>query len=477
MTAAVPLCVDLDGTLVRVDLLHEGLLQAVKRGPSEVLGLLGALTKGKAPFKHKVAALCAVDASSLPYRAEVIALIEEARAAGRPVILCTASPAPFARSVAEHLGLFDQVVTSTPDLNLATHAKADALAQSYGENGFDYIGNCDHDLAVFARARSGILVCSQPHLRARARAVQPNMIFIDDPRPPAKAWIKAFRVHQWVKNLLVFVPLAAGHAMGDPQRLLNAILAFMAFCFCASALYICNDLLDLNADRAHHSKRRRPFAAGTISVKAALAAVAGLLFLALMLALLLPWRFGAILLGYAFITTAYSVRLKQQVVVDVLLLAGLYTIRIIAGAAATVITPSFWLLGFSMFIFLCLAMVKRVSELQRTTGGGQLAGRGYVQEDRIVLIALGASSGMVAVLILALYMQSDTMLRMYPAGGWLWLVPPLVLYWITRLWLKTNRNEIEDDPVVFAIRDWQSLALLGLIGTIFLLATFGPALW
>jgi len=477
MNAPVPLCVDLDGTLIRVDLLHEGILKAVKVHPGAMPQMLGALLKGKAAFKHKIEELSAVDAALLPYRPEVRARIEEAREEGRPVVLCTASPAKFAHAVARHLACFDEVLTTTPGINLATHVKADALADRYGEGGFDYIGNSHHDIAVFARARSGILVSSVQMLRKRAGAVQPAMTFIDDGPPPVKSWIKAIRVHQWVKNLLIFVPLLAGHAVGDPARLLNAILAFVAFSLCASAIYVLNDLFDLDSDRGHHSKWRRPFASGILTAKAG--AVAAFLLLAAALALLfwLPAGFGVTLLGYIVATTAYSFRLKQQVVVDVMLLAGLYTIRIIAGSAATGILPSFWLLGFSMFLFLCLAMVKRVSELQRANGAGQLAGRGYMAEDRVVLLALGSASGMVSVLILALYMQSDTMLAMYPAGSWLWLVPPVMLYWITRLWLKTNRNEIDDDPVVFAVRDWQSLMLLGVMGVVFLLATYGPALW
>jgi 4-hydroxybenzoate polyprenyltransferase/phosphoserine phosphatase len=469
--------VDLDGTLVRTDLLHEGLLQAVKRSPIAAGAAFSALKSGKAPFKQKVAALGKIDASVLPYRPEVLALIKEARDAARPVILCTASPADYANAVADHLGCFDEVISSSSEINLASANKAEALATQFGERGFDYIGNSHDDIAVFSRARTGILVSSRQSLRARSQAVQPNMAFIDDPAASLKRWAKAIRVHQWVKNLLIFVPLVADHAIGDLDRLLNAILAFIAFSFCASALYISNDLLDLDADRAHKSKCRRPFASGEISAKAGVIAFGGLFAAGLSTALLLPAGFGWVLVAYIVTTTAYSFGLKQQVVVDVIILAGLYTLRIIAGAMATSITPSFWLLAFSMFIFLCLALVKRVSELQRETASRRLRGRGYLQEDRPVLVALGCASGLVSVHVFALYMQSETVALMYPAKGWLWLVPPLLLYWITRLWLKTNRNEIHDDPVVFALRDWQSLTIIALMGGIFLLALTGPELW
>lgn len=476
-TQGVPLCVDLDGTLIRSDLLHEALFAIAKQKPALLFELFLTLPAGKAAFKAKVSQAVSVDGALLPYREDVVSAIEEARAQGQTVVLCTASPEPFARAVASHLGLFDEVLASSQDTNLASEEKANSLVERFGEGQFDYIGNSDHDLAIFAKCRRGTLISSRTQLRDRCSTRNSNMEFADGTAPTVRTWIRALRLHQWVKNLLIFVPLIAGHAVDDVERIFSAVLAFVAFGFCASSTYILNDLLDLQADRAHHTKKRRPFAAGDIPVSLGVAVSLFLLLASFLLASMLPSQFVLVLTGYLAVTLAYSLALKRQVVVDVILLAGLYTMRIVAGAAATEIAPSFWLLGFSMFMFLSLALVKRISELKRSFGESRLAGRGYVQEDLLVLIPLGSASGLISVLILALYMQTEIVSEMYPAKGWLWLVPVLVLYWVTRLWMKTNRNEIDDDPVVFATKDWQSLIVLGLIGVLFGLAIEGPVLW
>jgi len=477
MEQSIPLCVDLDGTLLRTDLLHEALLRVAKLYPQRLPELLRSLLQGKAAFKENVARLTPVNGVLLPLRDEVVATIEAARARGQEIILCTASPKPFAQAVSDHFGLFDGVVSSSDTSNLAGRNKADALIERYGKGRFDYIGDSNHDLAVFSQCRNGILVSSRRGLRDRSLSSNPNMEFIDAPRLSPKDLVKAARVHQWVKNLLIFIPLVAAHAVGDSERLLQAIMAFIAFCLCASATYIANDLLDLDADRAHHSKKNRPFAAGRIPISYGIAIAALFLISSLLLSLALPWRFSVLLLGYLSCTLAYSFALKRKVVVDVILLAGLYTLRIIAGAAATQITPSFWLLALSMFMFLSLALVKRVSELRRTIETHQITGRGYIQSDMNILLSLGSASGLGSVLILALYVQSETATLMYPAKGWLWLIPAVVLYWVTRLWMKTNRDEIDDDPVVFAMRDRQSLVVLAIIGALFLLALEGPVSW
>ena len=476
--APIPLCVDLDGTLVRTDMLHEALLLLAKRSPMTLATLPGWLVRGKAGFKHLVAERVAIDAAALPYRADVLALIEEARAAGRPVILATAAATPIATAIAEHLGLFDAVLSSDTGTNLSAAAKADALVARYGERGFDYIGNGRADLPVLARARRGFLISSHGGLRRAAVRSHDGITFLDDKGGGVRVWAKALRLHQWLKNLLVFVPLVAAHQAGDVALLAASMIAFLAFSLCASSVYLMNDLLDLSADRAHRRKRNRPFASGALPVKAGVVAAPLLLAIALGLAFSLPTRFLGVLLLYYALTTLYSFFLKRQVVVDVMLLASLYTIRILAGSAATGIEPSFWLLALSMFVFLCLAMVKRYSELRLAVSSAvPLAGRGYRPDDLPVVLALGTSSGMVSVLILAMYTQAAIVPEMYPAPEWLWLVPPLMLYWITRLWTKAQRGEVDEDPVIFAARDWQSLAVATLMGAAFLLATSGWSPW
>jgi 4-hydroxybenzoate polyprenyltransferase/phosphoserine phosphatase len=473
----VPLCVDLDGTLVRTDMLHETLLLLAKTRPASLASLPVWLRHGKAGFKHLVAERVQVDPAALPYRADVLELIETARAEGRPVILATAASASVAQAIADHLGVFDAVLSSAPGNNLSARAKAATLAERFGVGGFDYIGNDTVDLPVFAQARRAYLVSSRPGLR-RAAQSHPDITFIDDRGGGVRAWAKALRVHQWLKNLLVFVPLVAAHRVGDLSLLTAAIIAFLSYSLCASSVYLLNDMLDLPADRVHHRKRRRPFASGALPVRAGAVAVPVLLACSVALALLLPGRFLAVLAFYYGLTAIYSFWLKKQVIVDVMLLAGLYTLRIIAGSAATDIRPSFWLLALSMFVFLGLAMVKRYSELRLAAASPQpLVGRGYHPDDLPVVMALGASSGMISVLILAMYTQADIVPENYPAPEWLWLAPALMLYWTARLWLKAVRGQVDDDPVVFAARDWQSLVVVGLIGIVFLLASSGWQPW
>lgn len=470
---AIPLCVDCDGTLIRTDLLHEGLLLLVKQAPLALLLLPLWLLRGKAHFKQQVAARVAFRWQSLPYRERVIELMASARAEQRPVVLATASPRVWAEGIAAHVGGVSQVVATEDGLNLRGPAKAARLAELCGARGFDYIGNDGNDVPVWASSRSAIVVSSNPGLIARAREVAKVKEVVPDERAGILAYLKMIRVHQWTKNLLILVPMAAAHRLGATDSLTSAGLAFFAFCLCASAVYVINDLLDLDADREHVRKRNRPLAAGRIPVAHAIVAAPLLLAGSLALALFLPPTLLLVLGAYFAMTMVYSLRLKRQVIVDVLLLAALYTMRLLAGAVATAVVPSFWLLAFSMFLFLSLALVKRYSELKVTLAQSQqaAAGRGYRVADLPVLMALGVSAGMAAVLVLALYINDPETRRLYPGTLWLWLVPTLMLYWVSRVWMKTHRDEIDDDPVVWAVRDWQSLLTVVLLGACFVAAS------
>ena len=472
---AVPLCVDCDGTLIRTDLLYEGLLLLVKQAPLALLLLPLWLLRGKAYFKQRVAERVAFRWDSLPYRERVLELMRAARAAERPVLLATASPKAWADGIAAHVGSVTQVLATDQGHNLRGPAKAARLAELYGPRGFDYAGNDSHDVPVWAGARSAIVVSSSPSLLARARAVAEVQEVVEDDRAGPLAWLKMIRVHQWLKNLLVFLPFVAAHRLDSTESLVRATLAFAAFCLCASAVYVINDLLDLDSDRRHVRKRNRPLAAGRIPVAHAIVAAPLLLAGSLALALFLPPLLLLVLGCYFAMTLAYSLRLKRQVIVDVLLLAALYTMRLLAGAAATSVVPSFWLLAFSMFLFLSLALVKRYSELKVTLAQSQqsAAGRGYRVADLPVLMALGVSAGMASVMVLALYINDPETRRLYPSTTWLWLVPTLMLYWVSRVWMKTHRDEIDDDPVVWAVRDWQSLLTVVLLGICFALASRG----
>ena len=474
----IPLCVDLDGTLVRSDMLHETVMLLIKKSPLSMVALPIWLKGGKANLKRMIAERVEISVGSLPDRKEVLDLIATARCDGRHIVLATAAPSLIANAIADHLGIFDEVLSSSSSVNLAGARKAELLSARFGEGGFDYIGNDHIDIEVIKRARRGYLVSSSTSIRKTARESCKNISFIDNHRGGLKSWIKAIRVHQWLKNGLIFIPALAAHEVGNFNTMLSALIAFVSFCLCASSVYILNDILDLSSDRIHKTKHRRPFASGDLPILSGVLVMLLLLALSVMLALTLNYKFLLIIGFYYLITLSYSVFLKKQVVVDVILLAGLYTTRILAGAAATEIMPSFWLLAFSMFVFLCLAMVKRYSELRVSVKSqSMLAGRGYMPDDLPVIMSLGSSSGMVSVLILAMYMQSEGMTSMYPSPQWLWLTPPLMLYWITRLWLKAHRGEIDDDPVVFAARDWQSLVILGIMIATFLLAISNVVFW
>ena len=474
MDQHIPLCVDLDGTLIRSDTLHEALLTFVKGSPFAAARLPTWLLAGKAKLKHAVAERIQLDSSTFPYCQNVLDLIDEVRRKKRPVVLVTAAPAKIAHAVAESLGLFTDVLSSEETLNLSRQRKADALVRRYGVKGFDYVGNSADDLPVFAQCRRAFLVSTNGKLRRAATRSNQDLRLINRPRAGPKTWLKALRVHQWLKNILVFVPLLASGQFLRLERFETALVALASFSFLASAVYILNDLVDLDADRRHPRKRERPFASGALSIASGVAIVPLLITAALGLSLLLPPLFLATLLAYALLTTIYSFRLKRQVIVDVMLLAGLYTMRILAGSAATGIRPSFWLLAFSMFIFLCLAMVKRYSELQLSADSATaLAGRGYLTSDLPVVLAIGSGSGLVSVLVLALYTQALIVPELYPAPEWIWLVPPLLLYWVARLWLKAGRGEIDDDPVIFAAKDWQSVIVAVLTGVLFTLSRSG----
>lgn len=468
----ITLCVDCDGSLIRTDFLHESILGLLRSRPWILFLLPWWLLRGKAYLKAEIARHVAIDVTSLPLNEEVLDLVRQARAAGRRVALATASHRFPAEALAAHLALFDEVLATEGDVNLTGAAKRAMLVSRFGDRGFDYIGNDRQDLKVWIAARRAVVVSSNMALARAAASVTVVERVVAVPPAGLFTYFRCLRLHQWLKNLLVFVPLFAAHHFHVHAELVQTLLAFLSFSLCASAVYVLNDLLDLESDRRHVRKRLRPFAAGLIPVWHGVLLIPLLLGAAFVLALWLPWAFAAVLAAYFGSTLAYSMLLKRQVIVDVLMLAGLYTMRVIAGGAATAIVPSFWLLAFSMFLFLSLAMVKRYSELQLTLrqNKSEAAGRGYVVEDLPVLMSVGTGSGLVAVMVFALYINSPETRDTYSGPLWLWLVPPLLLYWISRIWMKAHRGEVDDDPVVFAIRDWQSVVVVCMIGLLFFLA-------
>lgn len=460
----VPLCVDLDGTLLGSDLMAEALIRFLKPNPLRALSVAAWLLRGVARLKAELAARIEIDAATLPVHDAFLEWLRGQKRAGRRLILCTAADERAAHRIAAHFGVFDEVIASDAETNLSGRVKALRLVARFGDQGFDYAANERKDLHVWMRARSAIIVA--PRRLLQRLAAEPIAIerTFEIESGDWRAWLAALRPHQWAKNLLLFAPIAAAHRLDDVQGLLACALAFFLFSLCASGGYLINDLLDLDSDRAHPRKRTRPFASGRVplihGVAAACALIGGSLVIA---ALTLPLLFVATLALYLLTSLWYSVALKRIAMVDVLALAGLYSVRIVAGAAAVSVAPSFWLLALSMFLFLSLAAAKRYAELRGAQDSGRTAapGRGYAVTDLPMLHSTGMTAGYLAVLVLALYVNSGASL-MYSRPQFMWLLCPLLLYWTTRIWLKTFRGQMHDDPVVFALTDRPSLLVFGL---------------
>jgi 4-hydroxybenzoate polyprenyltransferase/phosphoserine phosphatase len=468
------LVVDLDGTLVNSDMLVENLFLFLRHHPLRLFSLLFWLMRGKAHFKRRLADAVLPNVESLPYNRSLLTWLQRQHEAGFKLVLATASDKRIAQTVADHVGIFEEVL-ATESQNLSSYRKRDVLVGRFGENGYAYVGNSSADLPVW-RSAAAIHVANPERgvLSAASKLGEIGQVF--DERPSyVRTVTKALRIHQWAKNTLIFVPLLASHRVLEWPLLWNGLVAFIAFGACASSVYLLNDLLDLPDDRQHPTKRNRPLAAGTLPILHALFFIPILLMGALALALWqLPVLFGMLLGGYYLLTLAYSLWLKRVVMLDVVALAMLYTIRVVAGAAAMELVATFWILAFCMFIFLSLAFVKRYTELHDARKKGKKdksAGRGYYPADFELLASLGGASGYLSVLVLALYINEAASATLYRSPEWMWAACPLLLFWLSRVWLLAHRGQMHDDPIVFALRDnvsrWTGVGFL----TVFVLAT------
>ncbi len=455
-----PLFVDLDGSLIATDLVWESAMLFAATNPLEVWRLPVWLPRGRAHLKRELAARVLPDPALLPYRAEVLDFLRSEKARGRRLILATGSEMRAAELVATHLGLFDEVMASDGVTNLTGTHKLAAIEKHSGGTAWGYLGNSRVDLPIWEKAGDAHVVDATDGLRRAAQAVcQPRTIH-DRRGGGFSTWWRALRPTQWIKNILLIVPLFAAHKLGEPGLLTQVLVASAAFCACASSVYIVNDLVDLAGDRQHPRKRSRPFASGSLSISRGIVVSVLLLVAAFTVsALLLPGDFTALLALYLALASAYSFFFKRRLLQDVFLLAGLYTMRIMAGGAATGVPISEWLLAFSLFFFLSLAFVKRYAELLMVADqhGQQTAGRNYLTGDISLIESVGPNSGYIAVLVLCLYINSNATVGMYRHPGWLWLLCPILLYWITRMWFLARRRTLADDPVVFAVRDRVSI--------------------
>jgi 4-hydroxybenzoate polyprenyltransferase len=466
---ASPVCVDLDGTLVAGDLFWESLLSLVTTRPWMVMLLPIWLFRGRAYAKREVAKRVGINAASLNYRPEVLEFLRARRDEGHPLVLATAADDSHAHAVAQHLGIFSMVLASDGRVNLSGRHKADRLRTQFGADGFEYLGNDWVDIPSWKTAgRATIVAAPQALVKTLTRELQQVRVLVPG-RSISRAVTRALRPFQWVKNLLVFVPLITSHRLLEPGLILQALLAFVAMCGCASGIYIINDLLDLQSDRTHPSKKRRPFASGQLSVPVGILLSVGCILTGLTVAALssTPMLFGVLVL-YLSVTIAYSSRIKREPVADVFVLAGLYVLRVVAGGIATGILISTWLLAFALFFFLSLALVKRYTEV--AVRNGDLPGRAYKAADDRWMHSIGTTSGYMAVLVLALYINAPDVSPLYSRPRVLWLLCPILLYWLTRTWFNASRGRGEDDPLIEAFRDPSSYLLALCSALIFLAA-------
>ncbi len=454
----LPLCVDLDGTLVKTDCLWESLVALLRQNPLFLLKV-PLLLRDRSLLKREVAIRAKLDVSLLPYNEDLLDFLREERANGRHLVLATASSELIARDVAAHLKIFDTVLASDESTNLKGSRKAEALVARFGHGKFDYAGNSSADLKIW-QAGAGAIVVDTPRsvVKRIPREVDIQKTFLSTWR--FKTFIRSLRPYQWVKNTLVFIPILTAGELGNLDSWITAATMAVAFSFVASALYICNDITDLSADRMHPRKRNRPFASGDVSIPTGLV-MAGIL-------LILGFAAGAqaggtlYLAAYAALSLSYTAFLKLFPLVDVFALGALYSLRLFAGGDVTGHPVSLWLLAYSSFLFLSLALLKRVAEL----GNTQKSSRGYRAGDRDILQTFGVAATFVSSTLLALYVQSETAVAQQENQQLLWNMVPLLLLWQCRLWLATSRGKMHDDPIVYAAKDWVSRIIVVVLGMV-----------
>jgi len=467
-----PLCVDLDGTLTPADTLWEAVVLLARRRPLLVLALPWWLCQGRAVFKARVAQSVNLAEMALTWNEPLLAHLRAEYP--RPLYLVSGANEAIVAMVARRLPIFSGMHASDGKTNLTRSAKRRRLVEQFGEGGYDYAGNDAKDLEAWAHARAAILVNADARLTRLARQRFNVQAVFTEKLPMGKSLLKCLRPHQWVKNLLVFVPLLSAHKLFDHTALTEAVAGFVAFCAVASAFYIFNDLFDLAADREHPHKRHRPLASGAVSIPAALATMAVMLVAGLALGGLVGAMFALVLLGYVALTSLYTFAIKRVPIADVVTLGGLYTIRIVGGGVAAGVELSSWLLTFSMFIFLSLGLAKRFTEIKAKSdaGGEEVAGRGYQTGDLELVSSLGTASGYIATLVLAFYVTSDKVKTLYWHPEILWAFVVLLLYWISRVWLIAHRGQLHHDPIVFALKDKVSYSILACVLAVMWLA--GP---
>ena len=464
----LPICVDLDGTLVLTDTLAENVAAVIL--DLRVMALIPFwLLKSKAYFKAKIAENRVPNPELLPYNKSVLRYLKKEKELGRSLFLVTAANKRIAEAINNHLNLFDDIITSDHSQNLRGRKKAEVLLEKFGKHNFIYIGNDKTDLHVWKVAHSGILVTTSKRVTNEAGKIVNIIHHFPGNTSNKFVLLKAIRAHQWVKNLLIYVPILTSGNFVDLVAWSSAVTAFFAFCFGASFTYLINDILDLESDRKHPQKRNRPIASGELSIKSILIASPFLLALGLFLAFLS--KVLILFVSYIIISLIYSMKLKRLALIDLFVLSGLYTIRLFSGGEATGYFVSQWLLAFSGFLFFGLANVKRVAELKliKPLNRNKSFGRSYITEDLPILQTMGIASSFASCLVLALYVQSNVAMNLYHNPKLLWFLVPFMLFWQCRMWFSTSRGLMHSDPILYAAKDWVSWILgISIIVVLFL---------
>jgi 4-hydroxybenzoate polyprenyltransferase len=460
----IPLYVDLDGTLIKTDLLFESFIEFIKKNPFNILLSIKWLLKGRAYLKNKLAQNTFIDIEKLPYNEPFLSYLKNERNNGRKIILATASNFTLAKRISSHLNIFSEIIASNEKENIKGKTKLTHIKENSGNSSFDYAGNSKDDLIIFKHAKSSILVNFNEQLLSRSPSIRVAKSFAQE-SSIFRALIIAIRPHQWVKNLLIFVPLFVSNQWYIPNLIIRALIGFISFSLIASSVYVINDIFDIQNDRAHIKKKYRPFAASDISIGHGLIIFLFFALAGLFAGYLLDVIYFFLLMTYLILNLLYSIYLKKFVLIDILILSQFYTLRVVSGGIITNIELSFWLLAFSVFIFFSLAIAKRYTELisSNNYNKNNIKGRGYTINDLDILNIMGVTSGYLAVLVLALYINSPEVVLIYSSPKILWGVCIIFFYWISYIWMKASRGELDEDPVTFAIKDRTSLVVFGVL--------------
>lgn len=455
-----PLCVDLDGTLIKTDVMFESIVILLKYNPLNLFLIIFWLIKGRYYLKEKLIEKTKLDPNKIPINEEIIEYLKIERKNGRKILLVTAAMQEIANLYSDYFGLFDEAIGSKDGINLVGKNKASYLVQRFGEGGFDYIGDSKKDLYIWKYSRNSYIVNQTKNLIDKVKKHSNvlktwNLI----PEPKIILFFKQIRAYQWVKNLLIFLPVVLSHSLNLKDYFLS-FLAFVSFSLLSSSIYLINDIYDLDSDRNHPEKKYRPFALGYLNLLFVLKAFIILFLLSFVIALFVSPKFLLSIFIYLIFSLLYTYSFKKIPILDIVILSFLFTIRIYAGSFATNIAISEWLFSFSIFFFLSLSSLKRYIELIKMNDNSKLIGRAYNKEDSNLIKIIGVSTGLISILVYVLYINSSKVNSLYSNPEYLYFILLILIYWLLRLWFYSDKKTINYDPISFILKDKVSYILL-----------------